>query len=581
MSSKTLKNVILEEGQHEHFEKMAEILNSFYFAIDLSVMGSGKTYITSKLFQHFNFKNMVVICPKTIVSTWEKVREIYGLNFATIGKKNDINGIITYEAFRGMKEGVLNSGLLEKTKVIIEGENKNKIETEFFPTRKLDSLIRSGCLFVFDEFQKTKSEDTSTHNSVKALITRVRELCDEEGVDSRIILNTGTMFCKVEQVLSFIKLIGIQENEKLYTNYRDGFKTRNLGFEEIYKYAQKLDSDLTGEVYQESLTSITKKGTIKRNKISAKNIKNVVFKLYTKVIQNYVTSAMSPFIPPEGIFLDCKNEYFILSEERSSKLSKALTDLSRATRYNNQTGKIFDADKPSLGMGKIIKSLMALEHAKLEIFIRKSIEDLEEDENCKICLIFNYLSSIKIAKEILKDYRPLILCGDVKLEDREKLVNKYNRPNSKYRLLIGQFIVCSLGINLHDTDGNFPRKAYISPNYRAMDTHQVTYRFFRRGVKSTPEIRYVYAESDVDIREQSILDAYAKKTEVFEETLTSQTEGGVIFPGQYEKITEEEINFPYIEYDDRKIVFKSKRKKTLSQLITEVQNSLNIEEDEE
>lgn len=591
--------VNLRDRQKEHFSKMMEILDNNFFALDLSSMGLGKTHIISKIAQERNFNNMVVICPKSVIPTWEKTKKSYNLPIAQLD--NNIEGIMSYESFRGTKEGVTKNGLLEM-EIIKETLKTGKIKktTTFRSTKKLDKLIKSGCLFAFDEFQKSKNATTSTHIASKALILRVKHYFDK-GYDSRVVLATGTIIDTEVQATGFMSLVGIQNEEKLYTNVRGNFKTEDLGYDEIVEYSEDLNPELTVLAIEEGLTPIPDgppKSSVKsarktgkntqlgnRQTLNSKNIKNVVFSIFHNVIEKYVSSAMPP--PEYEVPIDVKNGYYKLSKERKKILKDEIENLQDAVSYNKNTGSIFGQTNKSKGMGVVTTTLRNIEITKLEIFIRLAITYLEKNSHNKVPLIFNYLTSIKIANRILEKYSPLILYGQVSQSDRDIIIERFNRPNSKYRLYIGQLRASSSGIELDDKNGSYPRFPLISPNYSAIDTHQVTYRFFRDGTKSTPEIRYVYAAGGN--LEESILNAYQKKSNVFKKTLKVQSDNGMKFPGDYDQYEEDNIDFPKFNFQGFNIVINEKdvinnNYKTLSTLINEIYDEveeINYEVEEE
>ena len=64
--------------QIEHAKKLIHSLNQNNIAWDGSSTGCGKTYSASAVLRHFN-KPFVVICPKLVIPTWEKVLASFGL----------------------------------------------------------------------------------------------------------------------------------------------------------------------------------------------------------------------------------------------------------------------------------------------------------------------------------------------------------------------------------------------------------------------------------------------------------------------------------------------------------------------
>ncbi len=593
--------VVLRDRQVDHFNRMIDILGRGHFALDLSSMGLGKTHIISKICQVLGFKNMMSICPKSVIPTWIKASKDYKLPIAQLTP--DIDGIMTYESLRGTKVGVTKNELLEmhvETKGGIYDEDTGKTSrvsktTTFTATKKLDKLIKKGCLFAFDEFQKSKNAATNNHLACKAIILRVKYFADQGYTKSKIILSTGTIIDTEIQAVTFMSLVGIQEHEDLYTNYRGVFITEGLGYEEILDFANSLDRDATRLAISEGLNpppEVKNEGTAVRSATKVRmgrieilgknNIKSVVFSIFHNVIEQYLSSAMPP--PDYEVPLDVKNGYFFLSNKRSKKLHDAVLELSEAVRFDKQSGTIFGKGSQNSNFGSVTLALRAIEIAKLEIFIRIAITELEARSNSKIPIILNYLSNVRVAAKILDRYNPLILYGQVSQANRDMIIQKFNRNDNKYRVYIGQFRASSSGIELDDKDGNYPRFPLISPNFSAIDTHQVTYRFYRDGTKSSPKIRYLYSQG-VGL-ETNILNAYQRKSDVFRKTLKTQTENGMMFPGDYKKVKEGEVRFPHFEYEGFTIVIKDEEVvndsyKTLSNLIDELMREEKIDVDDE
>ncbi len=67
--------------------------------------------------------------------------------------------------------------------------------------------------------------------------------------------------------------------------------------------------------------------------------------------------------------------------------------------------------------------------------------------------------------EGLAEYNPIELTGRISEKKREENINIFQDPSTHCRVLIGNPKVGGVGINLHDTDGRFPRKMYIFPTY--------------------------------------------------------------------------------------------------------------------
>lgn len=554
--------VKLKYRQIDHVEKLNNILDNNFYCLDLSSMGSGKTHIISKIVQMRKINNVFIVCPKSVIPTWEKAAILYNLPILD-------NGIITYESFKTDKP----NGLLKI----------NTIETEKFfdkiysTTKKLDTLIKDGCIFIFDEFQKSKNENTSTYIACKTLILRVKYFFELKYSNSKIILSTGTIIDKEIQASGFMKLVGIQTIDKLYYNTKGTFQYDKYGFMEILKYCESLDKIETKKALKEGSTMDD--GT---TLLCKETIYKVIYMLFYRVVLKFFSSTME--LPCYPVPIDIKNGYYNLSDIRTKKLNIEITKLKDALFYSIKDGTIFskytildyddnEDNNVDITIGAISTYLKNIEFQKLEIIIREAITILESNKNIKVPIILNYINNINIVYKILEKYNPLVLTGKNTQSERKTIIEKFNEQNNNHRVYIGQLIASSSGIELDDKSGNFPRYPLISPNYSAIASHQVNYRFYRCGTSSIPVIRYIYAKNA--ILEKSILNAYQKKSNILK---TISEINNIKYPGDYEEYIEEKYTLPYFKYKGYKIVINddeclSDTYKTLSTLIDEMNNS--------
>jgi hypothetical protein len=129
----------------------------------------------------------------------------------------------------------------------------------------------------------------------------------------------------------------------------------------------------------------------------------------------------------------------------------------------------------------------------------------------------------------LADFQPQTLIGKTKQHERDQIVDLFNRTDNQFRLIIANKTVGGVSINLHDTEGHFPRYTFLNPGYQINELQQAVERTDRLGSKSRATIRFVYGLSG--ITELSILNSLSKKGEVMQGILSDQ---GTIFPGGYD-----------------------------------------------
>ena len=252
------------------------------------------------------------------------------------------------------------------------------------------------------------------------------------------------------------------------------------------------------------------------------------YQLYLAVLQHAVVSCMPP--PPIPVAIDCANGYHVLTPAEAEDLEAGIRDLHRASRYDEGTDRIQAKEADWFA---ITNALERIEKAKVPLFARLATQALMREPTCKVVLGFNYRAPLDAVAEAMSaaGYDPLFLTGKMHREARTETIALFQKPNTTHRLLLGNLAVMEVGIDLDDTDGRFPRRAYASPNYLVMREHQFTRRFYRVNTRSAPSVTFVFGLCGKE--ELSILNALARKTRVLVETLMTQVAAGMRFPGQY------------------------------------------------
>ena len=83
---KTLKTITLLEHQDVHVDKIEKMFALRPFALDLSMLGAGKTFTSTYLaLKHRDqFKHVMIICPVSVEGKWKDMRDSYGLQLDVI-----------------------------------------------------------------------------------------------------------------------------------------------------------------------------------------------------------------------------------------------------------------------------------------------------------------------------------------------------------------------------------------------------------------------------------------------------------------------------------------------------------------
>src|SRR5665648_51643 len=148
----------LRANQVDHFLRITKnILPNFYFYMDGSEMGTGKTpvglaaAITTGL-------PILVFCPLGARKTWIRETLKYSVSCYNLP---ETGGIMTYDCLRSRKGYQPAHGLLHRV------DTANGVE--FQPTALLVQLLHAGVFIFFDECQKLKN-NSDQNKAAKAII---------------------------------------------------------------------------------------------------------------------------------------------------------------------------------------------------------------------------------------------------------------------------------------------------------------------------------------------------------------------------------------------------------------------------
>lgn len=176
----------LKPHQVEPARKMLDIISRWGFVFNTSGLGAGKSFMCLDVINRLDVKKAVIVCPASVTTAWEKIKETY------ISKEFDI---VTYDKFRG-------TGRSEGDFVIVTSSGG------FAPSNKLKAYTKLGVVFVFDECHRLKGE-TLNNKATSFVLDYARE---HSPLKTKVIFLSGTLMDKEECALNFFKLIGMRGN---------------------------------------------------------------------------------------------------------------------------------------------------------------------------------------------------------------------------------------------------------------------------------------------------------------------------------------------------------------------------------
>ena len=173
--------------QLNHSLRLINILYKNNSVLDASDTGTGKTYAAVATVKYMNLKP-IIICPKSVISTWKEVTKIFNLNPLMI---------VNYETIK-MGKSYDKKGNRILSKFIYEKTN---------PTTKQISYgwkIPNNTIFIFDEAHKCRHLDTQ--NSMLLLSAK--------DTQQRIMLLSATISDKPENFKIFTYVLNFLDPEQ-------------------------------------------------------------------------------------------------------------------------------------------------------------------------------------------------------------------------------------------------------------------------------------------------------------------------------------------------------------------------------
>lgn len=517
-----MTQITLLPSQVSHVDKLTHILTFNPFALDLSSLGSGKTYTSCFIAQREpeKYKNIIVIAPVSVKVKWIQMQKDYNI---------PLTNAISYCELRSIKCKQPKHGLLHRRDYTVQQQNPrgagmiNVDKCDFTVSDKFKKMVEEGVLIVIDEIQNVKNVNSQFH-ACQALIKHIVSHFTPES-KSRVILLSGSPIDKTEQAIHMFRSLHIMKHERLsHYDFREHAVVWD-GMQDIVDYANSVNSMAMQKLIEEW-------GGLRRlMRIRDTYMTRFCYNIFQDVIKPVISSAM---LPPEHTFTinKCNGFYHIVDDTEAQLLIDAVYNLGKATRFENNR---INGTLGLQSLRSISAAMLQIETAKIGTFVRITCDALLNNPNQKVALCVNYTSTIQDLVKYLDMFDPLVLDGTVSVQKRAHVLRLFQASNTNHRLIIGNIHVMSTGIDLDDKNGRFPRVAFVSPNYNTINLYQLGFRFLRADTKSASTIHYIYG---AHAREHKILSVLASKSRVMKETTPEQAAHGVVFPNDHESFHE-------------------------------------------
>lgn len=571
--------VVLLPSQYEHVAKLTDVLARHRFAMDFSMLGTGKTYTASYIAGVLGVEAVVVVCPVSVKPKWQAMRRFHGV---------PVRLVVGYCEMRSVRCKQPKHQLLLRRDYTVMQQPPSRARTnapplaidkvDFSPSRKWLDMVDAGVLLIFDEVQHLKNvssqfaaaqalirpvvEQSTGRRSSPSMTTRLASDETERGADektpdvaadvqpnantntdasantdtdasantnntdanantesrqqrSRVMMLSGSPFDKVDQVTTMLRTLGVMKRDELGTFVPSLGETRLTGLQDVIDYCAALNPVETRRVH------------------CPYDMRQRAYQLFQRVIKPAQASSMPP--SPSACRIHKANAFYEIHDpDERHRLARGVEALASACMYNPDHGGSVNfattGGREAGSIQRVTLALLQIETAKLDTLRRVAETRLSADPRTKVVICVNYSASITDLRASLARWDPLVMNGSVSAAGRAHVMRRFQEPTSRHRLLLCNVFVCSTGIDLDDKNGAFPRLVLVSPNYSTISLYQLGQRFLRADTRSDTCLHFVFGKH---AHEDSVLRALAKKSAVMRATTEDQANKGIVFPGDY------------------------------------------------
>jgi superfamily II DNA or RNA helicase len=191
-----------------------------------------------------------------------------------------------------------------------------------------------------------------------------------------------------------------------------------------------------------------------------------------------------------------------------------------------------DSDNPAAqALVAQLRARQAVELCKVPLIVNM-IDEVVNEEGRSVAVFVNFDATINALTERLQvtEKAISIIRGGQSGAEREEAISRFQNNNS--RIVLCNMEAGGVGVSLHDTTGERPRTALISPNFNAKSMVQVLGRIHRAGAKSPAIQRLLVAEGTVEEKVAKSVKEKIKSQEILNGSKSSLSKDatGVYYP---------------------------------------------------
>jgi hypothetical protein len=439
--------IVLLDHQEEIYQRFNEQINSDKkILIDLSELGSGKSYVLMKLAYENDF-TVLYISSDLAVTTMKELMLKYGvyhLNPFTFNSLTPGVGMIT------------NPYVSNFDGVYTINNNFKKI------------LREHKIIVVIDEIQAAKNSDAKRSDSIRVLLNPVYfpEKHGYEDTGAKVCLLSGTLFDKkrhASQMIYLTNFCGSTEyTSKLYYQ-EDGIIIDHMkaGFGEIVYSSIIVNQELTEQIV--GGIKYSKRGVPIKigNPFTEGSCIEMVYLIFIHIVLPYYSHAVSkpqcPF-PKYG-----RNIYSSLTSDQKDRFKQLL----RRREYTVHDNGFIKCSGRNSSYSRF--ALINMIHDfKAELLVKKVLQEVESGMKCIIYTEYDTSTDIICDTLRKRKCKYVRICGDTKISERYHNITSFNE-DKRVKVIVCKKAIASASINLHCKksleEGGEIRSLHIIPGY--------------------------------------------------------------------------------------------------------------------
>ncbi|ARF10672.1 DEAD/SNF2-like helicase [Hokovirus HKV1] len=427
--------------QIAHTNKIISILNKHNRVLDMSDTGTGKTYTTIAAIKH---KNQIpfIVCPKSVLKNWHDVLKHFDIKNYYLVNYETLQNVTCYKGPLKIKMRCKYLKVIDK---IAKDKETEKIYVDEYQG-SLTGLSKKNQIRLVFQWSIPEKDNIilifdEVHKCKNILTNNSAILKATKPLKNNIIMLSATVAEKPKTFAVFGYVLGLYNNISDCNNWLEKCA-------EMYK-AESIMLGLHKHIYGEYAC---------RMKIQE----------------------LGNLFPQNNKFVECY-------------------EMENAVEIQNMYNLIQDSVDSLQKKEDASQALAMLTYARMRIEtlkIPKAIEMIKKtiEEGKSACVFVNYTDTIHLlAKEFNCN---CIIYGEQKIEERNNNIQRF--MEDKERIILCNIRSGGVGISLHDTNGNYPRKSIIFPQYSAQDMLQVLGRIHRANCKSICEQCILFCKGTVE-----------------------------------------------------------------------------------